>query len=367
VTVVVSVAAGKQPWFWASADIVVAVLLLANLLLIAAVHGRRVRQYFRRRREAAFRAQVAELLAELDTHPQGRELSSLRHQVERFDEFERPIAAVMLIERLQPASDDERRQVLEGLREVGAIALLVRSTRRRMPWRRALAIRTLGWVGATEAVPTLIERASDRNRVVREAAVRALGLIGDVRALPLLGELLRSPGRVGAGVAYEALVAFGRPAEPVFAGAASSPVESVRVAACYGLLAVSEPEDARTQLVPLLDDPTAPVRAAAAESLGQLGGGRVPEGMARASRDEFPSVRGAAAAALGFFDDPRAVDLVRNALLDPNRDTAVRAGAALVRLSRLPAAGPPAAQALAESGDSWLVRRALIFDSLGAL
>jgi HEAT repeat protein len=297
---------------------------------------------------------------------EGRDLQLLRREVERFDDLERPIAAVLLIEQLQPASEEDRRQLREVLREVGAIELLVRSTRRRMPWRRALAVRTLGWVGAEETVPLLIERVADRNRVVREAAVRALGRIGDTRALPLLGEVFRSPGRVGAGVVYDAVVAFDRPAEPIFAGALGSQVESVRVAACYGLLAVSAPEDARALLEPMLDDPGAPVRAAAAESLGQLGGGLVPEGLARASRDEFSSVRSAATAALGFFDDPRAVDLVRNALLDPDRDTAIRAGAALVHLSRLSVAGPPAAQAFAQAGDSWLVQRALIVDSLGA-
>jgi HEAT repeat protein len=365
--VIVGLAEAKQPWFWASADLVAAVLLLLNLLLILAVHGRRVRQYLRGRRETRFRTRVQQMLAELGTHAEGRDLYLLRRQVERFDELERPIAALMLIERLQPASDEDRRQVLEVLREVGAIELLVRSTRRRMPWRRALAIRTLGWVGADETVPLLIERIADRNRVVREAAVRALGRIGDTRALPRLGDVFRSPGRIGAGVVYDALVAFDRAAEPIFAGALSSQIESVRVAACYGLVAVSDTEDARALLEPMLDDPAAPVRAAAAESLGQLGGGLVPDGLARASRDEFTSVRSAATAALGFFDDPRAVDLVRNALLDPDRDTAIRAGAALVRLSTLPVAGPPAAQAFVQSRDSWLVQRALIFDSLGAL
>ena len=71
--------------------------------------------------------------------------------------------------------------MLEVLREVGAVDLLVRSTASRMPWRRALAVRTLGWAGAEETMPLLIERIGDRSRYVREAAVRALGRIGDRR------------------------------------------------------------------------------------------------------------------------------------------------------------------------------------------
>ena len=123
----------------------------------------------------------------------------LRTEIGRFDELERPIAATMLIERMKPASEEERCETLAVLREAGAVDSLARSTARGLPWRRALAIRTLGWIGAEETVPILIERLSDRNRHVRESAVRALGRIGDSVALPSLAELFRSPGRVGPG------------------------------------------------------------------------------------------------------------------------------------------------------------------------
>ena len=194
--------------------------------------------------------------------------------------------------------------MLEVLREVGAVELLVRSTRSRIPWRRALAVRTLGWAGAEETVPVLIGRIGDRSRYVREAAVRALGRIGDPQVLPLLGELFRVPGRVPPGVVYDALVSFGAAAAPTFAGALRSEHESVRVASCYGVAAVSEPEQARAELAPLLADPEAPVRAAAAEALGQVGGGTLPAGLARASRDEVATVRVAATRALGCLRRP---------------------------------------------------------------
>jgi HEAT repeat protein len=153
----------------------------------------------------------------------------------------------------------------------------------------------------------------------------------------------------------------------VLAGGLHSQIESVRVASCYGIAAVSEPEGALRLLEPLLDDEAAPVRAAAAESLGQVGGELIPETLARASRDEQPGVRNAATGALGSFDDPRAVELAVNALLDPDRDTAVRAAEALVRLSRRPVAGEAAAQALQREETAWPVERALTFASLGAV
>ena len=294
----------SSPWLWESLVTITLVLVALNVLLIVLVHGRRIRQYLRGGRERRFQARLEEVMAKLDQPTGFRDRVWLRSQLAGFDELERPLAAVALTERLRPAAPEERRQMLEVLREVGAVELLVRSTRSRIPWRRALAVRTLGWAGAEETIPLLIGRIGDRNRYVREAAVRALGRIGDPQALPLLGELFRVPGRVPPGVVYDALVSFGSAAAPTFAGALRSEHESVRVASCYGVAAVSEPEQARAELPPLLADPEAPVRAAAAEALGQVGGGTLPAGLARASRDEVATVRVAATRALGSLRRP---------------------------------------------------------------
>ena len=358
----------SSPWLGESVLAITLVLVALNVLLIVLVHGRRIRQYLRGGRERRFQAQLDEVMAKLD-QPTGLRgaASGCGPSLTGFDELERPMAAAALSERLRAAAPEERRQMLEVLREVGAIELLVRSTRSRIPWRRALAVRTLGWAGAEETMPVLIGRIGDRNRYVREAAVRALGRIGDPQVLPQLGELFRVPGRVPPGVVYDALVSFGAAAAPTFAGALRSELESVRVASCYGTAAVSEPEQARASLQPLLADREAPVRAAAAEALGQVGGSRLPAGLARASRDEVAAVRVAATHALGFYDDPEAVELALNALLDPDRDTAVAAGESLVRLARRPAAGAAAERVLARPEQTWPVERALVMDSVGAV
>src|SRR5207344_3459221 len=112
---------------------------------------------------------------------------------------------------------------------------------------------------------------------------------------------------------------------------------------------------ARALIEPLLADGSAPVRAAASESLGQVGGVLLPEGLARATSDEHAPVRAAATGALGSYDDPHAVGLALNALLDPDRVTAVRAGESLVHLSRLPTVGSAAAAALERSAEDWPV------------
>jgi hypothetical protein len=146
--------------------------------------------------------------AELDPAARAHDPEWLREQVAAFNELERPIAATLLIERMIPASEAERARVHDVLHEAGVIELVVRWTGPWMPWRRGLAIRVLGWVGAGEAVPTLLERLSDRNLYVREAAVRALGRIGDPRAVEPLARLFREPGSVGTGVVYDSLVSL---------------------------------------------------------------------------------------------------------------------------------------------------------------
>ena len=198
-----------SPWLWESVVAITLVLLALNVLLIVLVHGRRIRQYLRGGRERRFQARLDEVMARLDQPMGVRNRIWLRSQLAGFDELERPLAAAALTERLRDAAPDDRQQMLEVLREVGAIELLVRSTRSRIPWRRALAVRTLGWAGAEETIPLLIGLIGDRSRYVREAAVRALGRIGDPQALPQLGELFRVPGRVPPGVVYDALVSFG--------------------------------------------------------------------------------------------------------------------------------------------------------------
>jgi HEAT repeat protein len=345
----------------------VLLLLLLNVLVIVGVYAGRLRGSMRRRGARRFRGHVAQVLAQLDSSTASRDPHWLRKQISEFDELERPIAATLLIEQMKLASEDERRFTLAALREAGAIDELVRRTKAWMPWRRALAIRTLGWVGAAEAVPMLIERLSDRSRDVREAAIRALGRIGEPTALPHLKALFADPGRVGAGVVYDALVALGPEAEPVFVEGLRSQIESVRVAACFGIAALADPSPARSLLEPLLDDGTEPVRAAAAESLGQVGGQAVSPALARAVGDERSAVRAAAVRALGSYDDPQAVEIAVEALGDPDRDTAVCAGETLVRLARGDAAAPAAVEALRRAETDWPVRRAVVYASLGAL
>jgi HEAT repeat protein len=350
----------KEPWYWATADAVVAVLLLLNVLLLVVVHGREVREGVRARRTARFRASFEQTLAELRS--ERLDEARLQRELRGLNELERPIAARMLTEDLRTASADGRSRICTALREIGGIDLMLRSARRLMPWRRALAVRTLGLVGAEEAVPELITRLSDRSRYVREAAVRALGRIEDERALPALAYLFANPGRVAPGLVYEALIAFRDSSAQVFRDGLHSPDEHVRVASVFGVASL-EPEVSRARLERMLADGSAAVRTAAAEMLGRIGGAQVTDDLTRATRDEQPSVRRAAVSALGAYDDWKSLQLALDALDDPDRDTALRAGEALVRLSRQPNVGTEAAAATAANA-SWPVEAARLLSAL---
>jgi HEAT repeat protein len=350
---------GKQAWFWAAAGVVVGALLFLNVRLLAFVHARRLRLASRRRRAERFRAGLDELLAEQD-------LSALAKRISGLNELERPIAAEFVIERLRTESPEERAQTLAWMREIGAIDVLLRSAKRWQPWRRALAIRILGLAGATEAVPLLIERLSDRSRYVREAAVRALGRIGDERARPALSRLFEEPGAAGAGIVYQALLAFGADAEPVFADGLRSQNEHVRVASVFGLGSLLEPSAAAAQVEHMLGDESPLVRASTAHMLERVGGGAVPAGLVRATQDEQRSVRRAAVSALASYDDPQSLQLALSALDDPDRDAAIRAGETLVRLSSLPRVGGDARRVV-ETTDAWPLERARVLASLGTV
>ena len=211
-----------------------------------------------------------------------------------------------------------------------------------------------------------MERLGDRNRHVRDAAVRALGRIGSAEALPSLAALYADPGRrVSPGFVYEALVAVGG-AEPVFVDGLRSPDERVRVVSCFGVARVLSADGARSALEPMLVDPAAPVRAAACLSLGRVGSGQVPPALAEAVHDAEPNVRREAAAALGAFDDPGTVGVLLEALEDPDREVALRAGESLVRLSRLPNAHA-AAEASISGSESWPLQTAAALASVGAV
>jgi HEAT repeat protein len=343
-------------------------LLVLNLTVVVFVYWRRLRLAVHEKRAERVRARLAPIIESVRADASAADRQRLRDAVADLDAQSRPIAAALLIDRLDEVPASERGAIVELLREAGAIDVALRSARARTAWRRSLACAALGASGAPEAVPVLEELLDDHNHHVREAAVEALGAIGDPAALPALRRLYLSETAVRPGIVYAALVELGPAAAEVFGEAIGSDNPRVRASACFGLAATARGDVSQDEvsIEHALTDSDSAVRTAAADALAAVGAGTVPSALVTAVTDPELSVRKAAVRALGAYDDPRAVAAAARALRDDEREIALRSAESLVLLARKPRAGPDAARALAVA-DVWPVQTARMLEAIGAL
>ncbi|BCW94924.1 MAG: HEAT repeat domain-containing protein [Fimbriimonadales bacterium] len=105
------------------------------------------------------------------------------------------------------ASTASRKQVVESLRQSGALAvpILIQALGDGDSGVRVAACRALGQIGDSQAVPALIERLGDEEQSVRAAACGALGQIGDSQAVPALIGATRDSSSEVVNAAREAL------------------------------------------------------------------------------------------------------------------------------------------------------------------
>jgi HEAT repeat protein len=341
-------------------------LLALNLLLFVVLVVLRENWAFFQRRRAAVNAGLSPILERLvqdgDT---ARAIGELRVVVGGLDRQERPVAAWLLSDLLRDLDEADRVRLRDAFVESGAVALAERSTKRWMPWRRALACEMLGTIGAERSVPVLVERTSDARSEVRMAATRALGAIGSPDAAPRVTTLFLERTAVPTGVAYDALRALG--GAGAFRAGMESPDPTIRVASSFGVAAQPGGEVARMALTRVLaEDESDHVRIAAAKALGVVGGTQAPEALVEAAADGDVLLRREAVSALGSFDDPAAVAvLAEAATAAPDRETALRAAESLFAVAGRPEAGAAATAALAGS-TSWSVDYVLTLSALVA-
>ena len=172
-------------------------------------------------------------------------------------------------------------------------------------WRRATAAFALGDMGSRRAIPTLLALMDDNTREVRAAAARSLGRLGATEAVePLVYGFAER--RLPRSIDGQALLAIGPAAlerlRPL-AGAAEPEARAFAVE-LVGLL--GDASDDRL-LVERLRDTSAEVRARAARALGRLGAEEATAELTRALDDRIAFVRAAAATALAAVGDRRAV------------------------------------------------------------
>jgi len=226
---------------------------------------------------------------------------------------------------------DYLRRELEGLAD-------------RRAWRRAASAFALGDMGSPQAIPALTAALADDSREVRTAAARSLGQLRANGTAQLLVAALGS-GSVPRAVAGQALIAIGPEAAGDLHPLLEDPDAAVRRAAAEVLGLIGGPAEAPV-LAAAAEDPAAEVRSAALRALGQVGGRAESDVVRAALADRVPFVRTAAAHAAGRLGDRRAAPaLIEQARADAY-DPALAAAFALVRLD------PPALLAAAESEDA---------------
>jgi HEAT repeat protein len=339
---------------------ILAVAAAAIVVLMAIGISRHLETVEADRRRERVRAELGPLFSRFLHSQDPVDLAEqLRPAFSRMDAAHRAVAAMLVTDVMSEASPTQREQLRDALDDAGLVELGHRGTRRFSPWRRALACEMLGKIGALRSVPVLLERLKDRRPEVRTAAVRALGDIGSAEAVPALSEAFLDRRVAPTNVVNYALRRLGHEAIPTFERGLGSTDPIIRISSCYGLSAAATEHDACVfRLAVVLDtDSDAGVRTAAAAALGILGGEDAPAALRRAAADPNVHVRRSAVKALGSFDDPTAVQTLDESTEDDDRESAIRAGEALLALARRPRAASEA-RARLESSSAWAVEYA---------
>lgn len=196
------------------------------------------------------------------------------------------------------------------------------------PRVRESATRIAGYFAYPECLERLLERCEDGDEAVRCAALESVPYLEDVSATAILRRALREDTpRVRAAAARALGQVEGKEALESLLEALQDPDPWVRYQAVRSLERHASPEalDALARLVQ--GDPAIPVRAAAVEALGAIGGARAAALLAPLAEAEEADLARSAIAALGRISHPDALAPLLEALR--SSDAARRAEAAL--------------------------------------
>jgi HEAT repeat protein len=161
------------------------------------------------------------------------------------------------------------------------------------------AAETLGEIGSAKALEPLTRKLVGLDAVLRDYIVDALGRIGDVHALPaLVAAFGGQPEYRNEAPILRAILLFGRRAVPVLAEALAADDADIRAGALEALVRLGE-TDHVAEVLPLLDDASALVRARAAAYFIAAKDERALDALAARLEDADDDAAAAAADALG--------------------------------------------------------------------
>jgi HEAT repeat protein len=176
----------------------------------------------------------------------------------------------------------------------------------------------------------LFERCRDPDERVRAAAVEHIGYHEDERILPALLHAIRDEApRVREAAAHSLANMHDPAALPVLRDMLSDRSQWVRT---FAVRALGD-QDCREALDVIsrlaTEDPAIPVRIAAIEALGRIGGQEKVGFLAEKARDEDQNVARAALLALGSIGGPDSLAIILSAIKTPDQATRVDAVKAL--------------------------------------
>lgn len=247
-----------------------------------------------------------------------------------------------LVEMLLPPHGGARRRAILAIGRIGypsGLAPLMdilssdKNSENRDPEMRALAAFSLGQIQNQHAVSALLERLDtsiERSPLVKARAVEALGKIGSnklaiaalgnygvkgitdaiVRVLPRPGETVSSDAKLVASMALTALLRIKQPSTvEAISAQLRSPDSDLRWQAANALARIREGISvAVPDLLPLLDDKDALVRAYAARALGVAKATQAIDLLIRLLADKDERVVASSITALGSIGHARSVD-----------------------------------------------------------
>lgn len=228
-----------------------------------------------------------------------------------------------------------RQSVVAALNSIGhpemgrrVVALLADPS----PAVRESAAKIAGYFGYAEALEPLLALADDPVEEVRRVAVEQLAHLEDARALAAMTDALErgTPGVRAA--AARALAHVPAPdALPRLLDACDDEDPWVRYYAARSAGRQAS-ADALSRLTALASgDPVPPVRMAAIDALGEVGGARAAAALLSLARDRDESIARQALEALGAVDAAEAVTVLAAATGSPDRERALIALRALAR------------------------------------
>jgi hypothetical protein len=181
-------------------------------------------------------------------------------------------------------------------------------------WRRAMALRALGFLQMREYTPTLVAALDDPQPEIRAAALDGLTDSADPAALAAIVVRLHDE-TLHRGRRAAALAAFGPACEPLLLDLAA--FDAANRLGYARALAITGSEAARPALSSWIADSRAPVRAAALDALGHTG---LDEASTAAVLDALEDadvrVRAAAVRALADASGPAIADRIAAHLAD---------------------------------------------------